>query len=77
MKKGYLAYVAYVVYNLMDGHDLDPVRVFNKLGDPVDAIHQEMEDNEDSALISEMTGTGTVYKEYDRSYNIKEVDVYD
>lgn len=74
MKKGYLAYV---VYNLMDGHDLEPVGVFNKLGDAVDTIHQEMEDNEDSALISEMMGTGIVYKEEDRSYNIEEIDVYD
>lgn len=74
MKKGYLAYV---VYNLMDGHDLDPVGVFSGLGDAVDAIHQEMEDNEDSELISEMMGTGTVYKEEDRSYNITEVDTYD
>lgn len=73
MKKGYLAYV---VYNLMDGHDFSSVGVFDDLDIAVDAIHKEMVDNEDDELIPEMTGTDTVYKDEDRSYNIEEINIY-
>jgi len=70
-------YLAYVVYNLDDGHDFSPLGVYKTVGGAVDEIHQEMMDNDDSELISEINGTGVVYKEYTRSYNIEEVKVYD
>lgn len=72
MKIGYLAYV---IYNLDDGHDFSLLGVFKELGWAVDEIHQEMEDNDDSELISEMNGVGVVYKEYSRSYNIEKIKV--
>lgn len=71
------AYLAYVVYNLDDGHDFRSTGVFKSLGEAVKATHQEMVDNEDDELIPEMNGVDVVYKEYSRSYNIEEVKVYE
>ena len=78
MTEDKLAYLAYAVFNLMDGSDFHPIGVFPTLEDALQALKEEMIDNEDEDLTHELTSGGTTFytKDDDRSYNITPITIY-
>lgn len=78
MTEDKLVYLAYAVFNLMDGSDFHPIGVFPTLEGALEALKEYMIDNEDEDLTHELTSGGTTFytEDDDRSYNITPITIY-
>lgn len=72
------AYLAYVIFNLMDGHDFKPIGVFPTLESARQGLKTFMLYNEDEDLSEEVKHPYTEFytDDYDRSYNITPITIY-
>lgn len=72
------AYLAYAVFNIMDGHDFKPIGVFPTLESARQGLKTYMLYNDDEDLAKGVKPPYTEFytDDYDRSYNIETITVY-
>lgn len=69
-------YLAYVVFNLDDGHDFEPIGVYSSVDSAIKGTKSFMVDNGNEDLVDDVTGLFRVYDEdYTRYYDITKVEV--